>query len=228
MFDIFFISYQESNCEQNWRRLLDFHLDAKRIHGITGIHNVHLAADALSQTDFFWTVDGDNYLLKPLKINCVPEVDLTIFHSKDPLCIDSTALGAVKLWRKGRMIHRDMSKGDFALFSTQTKKVVPDCYSITIYNATPYETWKTSFRHCVKLLSCILQSRDPKYATNINRYIDNWRNTQNVNVLNSNWAYQGFLDAQAYVKIHDNNISELNKINDYKWLSEFWSLNHAA
>lgn len=228
MWDIFFISYQESNCEQNWRRLLEFHPDAKRIHGIKGIHNVHLSANLLSQTEFFWTVDGDNYLLKPLKIVELPEVDLTIFHSEDPLCPETTALGSVKLWRKDSMINKDMSKGDFTLFSTATKKVIPDCFGISIYNATPFETWKTSFRHCVKLLSCILQSRDPKYATNINRYIANWKNTQNSAGLNANWAYKGFLDAEDYVKIYDNNMTELNKINDYKWLNNFWSTKYGA
>jgi len=216
--DIFFISFHESNCEQNWDRLLTFHPDAKRLHGITGIDRAHIAANNLAQTKFFWVVDGDNYLTDELCYNETIDVDLLMFHTMDPLLNLKTSLGAVKLWRKDSFINHDMGKGDFTLFSVKTKLVLPNCYSISKYNCTPYETWKTAFRHCVKLLSIILSTR--KHSTKREEFIQNWQATKHSTELNAKWAYQGYLDAGKYVKLHDNNLTELNKINDYTWLEQ--------
>ena len=61
--NIFFISFNESNQETNWARVLDLHPDAIRLHGIKGIDKVNLACNELCSTENFWTVDGDNWLL---------------------------------------------------------------------------------------------------------------------------------------------------------------------
>lgn len=220
LWDIFFISFRESNCEENWCRLISLHPSAKRLHGIQGIDRAHNAANSLATTEFFWVVDGDNYIIDPLIYNNIPEVDLLMFNTLDPLTNDSTSLGAVKLWRKDSFINKDMSQGDFTLFSVKTKKVLPNILSVSNYNSTPFEAWKTSFRHCVKLLSVILSTR--KHATNREKFIENWQSTQNSTGLNANWAYKGYLDARDYVKLYDNNLQQLNKINDYDWLEQYF------
>lgn len=222
MWDIFFISYGESNCESNWRRLCEFHPNAKRIHGITGIDRAHRTVNELADTPYFWVIDGDNYLLRPLEWQEEPDVDLLMFKTVDPLCDDLTALGAPKLWRTGSFINRDMSRGDFTLYSVKTKRVVDHHFTIGLYNATPWETWKTAFRHVVKLSSVILGTRDPQYATNIDRYLHNWRNTQHHPGANSRWAYLGYCDAIEYSRIHNPNMAELNRINNYRWLKQYW------
>jgi len=222
MWDIFFISYTESNCESNWLRLLEFHPKARRLHGITGIHRAHIAANSLCETPFFWVIDGDNYLFQPLEYAESITVDLLMFHTVDPLSTDTTALGAPKLWRRDSFINHDMSKGDFTLFSVKTKKVIPHTFSINQYNVTAWEAWKTSFRHCVKLLSPILGTSDPRYATNINKYLENWRSTKHSMGQNSEWAYCGYLDAEEWVNHCDGNMDELNLINDYRWLENYW------
>jgi len=213
MQDVFFISFRESNAEENWQRLLEFHPGAKRLHGIKGIDTVHLACNSLCSTDWFWTVDGDNYLLKELTYNVANAPDpLLMFQAIDPLSGQNTTLGGVKLWKKDSIINTDMSKGDFCLNATASKWCEQDVFSETRFNATPYEAWKTSFRHCVKLLSSILENRYK--ADSKQRYLDNWKECDNYDTENANWAYQGYLDAKDFV------ISEnpLNLINDYDYL----------
>jgi len=222
--DVFFISFKESNCEKNWQRVKELHKNAVRLHGIKGIDRVHLICDELCQTEFFWTVDGDNWLLKPLVYNESIDVDLVMFKAVDPLLHNYTLLGGVKLWRKNSMVNRDMSKGDFSLNATKTKKVVDHAYSVTAYNTTAYDAWKTSFRHCVKLLSVIFRNRPN--AKNISTYVDQWRSTQNVIGLNSNWAYQGYIDAEEYVKLYDNDLEKLHMINNYQWLENYFKELH--
>lgn len=200
------------------------HPDAMRLHGIKGIDKVHLTCDQLSTNDFFWTVDGDNYLVDSLVYNEKIDTPLLLFHAIDPIDKMPTLLGGVKLWKKGSIINPSMNKGDFCLNATASKKVIDKSYSITTYNASPFDAWKTSFRHCVKLMSVIFKSRPG--AKNINRYLDHWKSCNESTEANANWCYLGYKDAEAYVQTYDNNLTELFKINDYAWLTSHFNKLH--
>ncbi len=222
MFDIFFISYNESNQETNWKRVLELHPSAMRLHGIEGIDRVHMAANSIASTDWFWTVDGDNWLLESLEwSDLVDYADLLMFYALDPITTKWTKLGGVKLWRKDSIINTDMSKGDFCLNATKEKHSPEKVLSRTDYNKTPYEAWKTSFRHCVKLLSNIIADRP--LASNRNDYLEHWKNIKNEDTGNNNaiWAYKGYQDAENFVK--NNEPSNLFMINDYKWLQNYFN-----
>jgi hypothetical protein len=224
MMDIFFISYREANAETNWQRLLAKHSHAKRIHGITGIDRIHLACNSLATTPFFWTVDGDNLIVEDLEYNEPITTDLVMFKAYDPLITgDTSSLGAVKLWRKDSFINTDMSKGDFTLNATRSKTMSDRCYSVSAYNASEFDTWRAAFRHCVKLLSMILRDRS---KDNREVYLDRWRKTETSTGKYAKWAYQGYLDAIEFVHLYDNNMTELNKINDYDWLDNYFTELH--
>jgi hypothetical protein len=227
MFDIFFISYNESNQETNWQRALDLHPTAIRLHGIKGIDRVHIACNQLTTTEWFWTIDGDNWLLEPLEWNEYEDfVDLLMFHAIDPISLNWTKLGGVKLWRRDSFINTDMSKGDFCLNATKEKRSPIKVFSRTDYNSTPYEAWKTAFRHCVKLLSIIFSNRPN--AVNCNDYIEQWKNTKNKDngINNAIWAYKGYQDAEQFVKMCDDDLSKLFMINDYAWLKNYFKEMH--
>ena len=59
MYDIVFISYKEPNADDNWEALKSRFPNAKRIHGVKGIHQAHIAAANKCFTKMFWIVDGD-------------------------------------------------------------------------------------------------------------------------------------------------------------------------
>lgn len=218
--DIFFISYQEGNCEENWQQVKFLHPHAARLHGIKGIDTVHNICNAIANTDFFWTIDGDNWLTEPLFWDRPINSDLILFHALDPLYNDLTSLGGVKLWRKNSLVNTDMSRGDFCLNATKTKEVNTRHFSITKFNTTAFDCWKTSFRHCVKLQSAFMRNRP--HATKINFYLDRWKNTQNLgSENNSQWAYQGYVDSVDYVRQYDNTVL-LHRINDYDFLQNYF------
>jgi hypothetical protein len=222
--NIFFISYQETNCEENWKNLLTYHPSAIRLHGIVGINTVHLACDSLASTEYFWTVDGDNFITSELTYNKPIDADLLMFKAVDPLYNDLTLLGGVKLWKKGKIIEKTMNRGDFTLNATANKKVIDQSYSITQYNDSPFDAWKTSFRHCVKLTSMFFRNRP--HANNIDIYVNRWKETKDLDQKNANWAYQGYQDAISYTEQHDNNIDKLNLINNYDWLKNYFLQNY--
>lgn len=224
--DVFFMSFRESNCEENWLRVKEFHPNAIRLHGIAGIDNVHMLCNQLAKTEFFWTVDGDNYLTHPLAFDySAIFTDLVMFKSYDPLHDNTTLLGGLKLWRTNKFINKDMSKGDFTLNATKDKQIIEESLSETRYNASPFDAWKTAFRHCVKCMTVIFKSRPG--AKNLDHYISQWRKCGEIDKLNAEWAYKGYLDAVEYSAKFDNNLDELYKINDYDWLENFFKNKHA-
>jgi hypothetical protein len=224
--DVFFISFKESNCEVNWGRTKELHPNAVRLHGIIGIDRVHLLCNSLSTTDYFWTVDGDNWLTESLDYDQDLDVDLLMFKAIDPIHKNLTLLGGVKLWKKDSIINQDMSKGDFSLNATATKRVLDYAYSVSKYNDSQYDAWKTAFRHCVKLMSVIFRSRPN--AKNIDTYIEQWKSCKDILEFNADWAYQGYKDAKEYVALYDNDLPALNKINDYLWLEAYFKERHVT
>ena len=59
MYDIVFISYQETNADENYSLLKEKFPSVKRVHGVKGIHQAHIAAAKKCFTKMFWIVDGD-------------------------------------------------------------------------------------------------------------------------------------------------------------------------
>ena len=49
--DIFYISYDEPNCEEHWADLLNKVPWAKRVHGVKGFDKAHKTAAEQSETD---------------------------------------------------------------------------------------------------------------------------------------------------------------------------------
>jgi len=214
MYDIFFISYNESNCEDNWQNLLTLHPAARRIKDIQGIDRSHMECNQLSTTEKFWTIDGDNWLLQKLPIDITVNHDLIFFNSKDPIDGVISSMGGVKLWTKNKIINPNMSKGDFCKNATRDSIVIQKTISEHRYNATPYETWRCAFRHAVKALSGIITKKvleDNILKFENQKLLDDGRN-------NAMWSYRGYLDAKEYVEVCNGDFNKINYINDYDWL----------
>ena len=70
MYDIVFISYKELNADENWEVLKSRFPTAKRIHGVKGIHQAHIAAAKKCFTKMFWIVDADAIIMDDFDFNC--------------------------------------------------------------------------------------------------------------------------------------------------------------
>ena len=79
MFDIIFISYNEPNAEANYNKLQSRFPLAKRINGVKGIHQAHIAAAKKSFTRMFWVVDGDAKVLDTFNFDYKPEDLETVY-----------------------------------------------------------------------------------------------------------------------------------------------------
>jgi hypothetical protein len=164
--DIIYLSYDEPNAEKNYADLLHKIPWAKRVHGVKGSDAAHKACAALSETEYFVTVDGDN-IVEPEFINV--EIDL------DELGLDESYVfswcgkvnvnglmygnGGLKLWTRefvnNMRTHENSDPAD-------TKGLVEFCfdekyyqfntnYSTSIINGSPFQAFRAGFREGVKM-----------------------------------------------------------------------------
>ncbi len=164
--DIIYLSYDEPNAEKNYADLCSKIPWAKRVHGVKGSDAAHKACAALSETEYFVTVDGDN-VVDPEFINV--EIDLNelgltqdhVFSWCGKINVNNLMYGngGLKLWtRKFVNNMRTHENSD----PTDTKGLVEFCfddryyqfnenYSTSVINASPFQAFRAGFREGVKM-----------------------------------------------------------------------------
>lgn len=216
MYDLFFVSYDEPNAEKNWGILKHRFPHAKRVHGIKGIGNAHRFCATISFTNMFWTVDGDTIVDDDWDFSYVPpnwDGDyLHLWYSRNPVNGMSYGYGSVKLWPKRRVLSHSGSWLDFTT-SVGGIKLVEHTIATTIFNTSPFESWKSAFRECVKLSSNI--KLNPEDTESLER-LNTWK-TVVFDVDFANWCKIGAEDAIAWC---GSDPTDLSMINDFSWLRD--------
>lgn len=209
--DVIFISYNEPNAEENWKRVLEKAPWAKRVSGVSGIFNAHKSAAKLSSTDMFYVVDGDAYLVDDWDFNFQPGIfdrDCAyVWLSQNPINDLIYEYGGVKLFSKSvlmkqkKWITLDMFTGIMKKIKVEEK-----ISCITRFNLNEFSTWRSAFRECVKL-----------YVNNNTSVLNTWL-TKGKNRKFGKYAIHGARDAVEFVKENSSNLDILLNINDYAWL----------
>jgi len=160
-FDVIFLSYDEPNAEEHYADLCNKVPWAKRVHGVKGSDAAHKAAAELSETAWFVSVDADN-IIRPEFF----DVDLDM--SDDEIQVYSWCgrnsinglrygNGGLKLWNKEFVLNMktheaaedDRAQVDFCW--EHGYRAMPQTYSDSIINATPFQAWRAGFREGVKM-----------------------------------------------------------------------------
>jgi hypothetical protein len=216
MYDIVFISYNETNAEDNWLNLKERFPRAKRVDGVKGIHQAHIAAAKKCFTKMFWVVDADAQILENFSFNYkVDEYDLETVHvwrSQNPVNNLVYGYGGVKLLPRKLTLGMDATKPDMTTSISQYFKAVPEIANITAFNTSEFETWKGAFRECAKLAS---KSIDRQNEDETNERLKIWTTVSNGNF--SEYAIRG---ANAGMEFGISNSNDIWLINDFDWLYE--------
>lgn len=220
MLDIIFLSYDEPNCEENWQRLKQRFPHARRVHGVKGILEAHRECARIANTENFFVVDGDAYILDDFDSD-----DLPLGYSHD--CVYAWRSinavndlvygnGGVKLVPKLAFDKVKVKNIDIMKNIGKEYKQVPKIASVTRFNASPFTAWRAGFRECVNLEShvCIgKQERGRLYCLNV------WCNV-GVHRPFGKWCIKGAREGRRYVVRYKDNWQALNLINDFDWLYE--------
>lgn len=160
--DVIFISYDEPNKEYNWAHLLKKCPWAKRVDGVYGSDAAHKAAAHLSESDNFFTVDGDNLVndnfLDPKYFEPFsPGQGVVSFKAKNSINDLVYGNGGVKIWNKLKALSMKTheksidTKFDIEFCWIDNYQHWDWCLSETVINSTPYQAFRAGFREGVKM-----------------------------------------------------------------------------
>ena len=220
MYDIVFISYQEPNADENFAALKERFPTAKRVHGVKGIHQAHIAGAKLCFTKMFWIVDGDAQILDNFDFSYkVDKWDLDVVHvwrCKNPINDLIYGYGGIKLFPRQATIDMDLSKPDMTTSISNKFKAVQELANITAFNTGEFETWKSAFRECCKLSSKVIDRQKDKETED---RLDIWC-TVGADRLYGEYAIAGAKLGRKYGEKYKDSPQDLRRINDFDWLKE--------
>ena len=152
------ISYAEPNADENYQRLLKRYPRAKRIHGVKGIHNAHVAAANICETEMFWIIDGDAELKDDFNFDYVTTQTDTVhvWRSENPVNDLVYGYGGIKLFPTQMARDMDTTTKDMTTSLSTKFKKMDQISVVTRFNTGPFETWKSGFRECAKLSSKVI------------------------------------------------------------------------
>ncbi len=223
MFDIIFLSYHETNADENWEHLKKCmpYPFVKRVDGVEGILNGHKEAARIACTRYFFVVDGDSYVypsfhfsynisgLGHLDICGIPQCNRTyVWRAKNPLNGLVYGYGGIKLFRKESILQKGKMEMDMTL-SIDEFTVMDEIASTTNFNTSAFETWRSAFRECVKLS----QQSDSESQKRLSIW------TTKAKGKFASHCVGGAIDGVKYAKDKENS---LKKINNFKYLRELY------
>ena len=223
MYDIVFISYNEPNARQNFDDLYSrfntigvFGDRVKRVSNVKGIHNAHIEAAKLVNTDYFFVVDGDAQILDSFVFDyTVPNlVDniVHVYHSKNPINDLTYGYGGVKLLPTKLTRNMDITTTDMTTSISNKFKVINEVSNITAFDTDEFSTWKSAFRECAKLSSKTINRQDEEET---NARLKTW-----TTYATGSYKRDALRGANAGMQFGLSNSSNLNLINDFEWLKE--------
>ena len=216
MYDAVFISYNEPDADERYKRLLERYPNTKRIHGVKGIHQAHIAAAKKCSTKMFWVIDGDADLLPEFNLDHkVNEYDLDCVHvwrSRNPINNLIYGYGGVKLLPRRLTMKVDVNSTDMTTSISDRFKAMPFVSNVTNFNTDEFSTWKSAFRECAKLSSKVI---DRQEEGETNERLKIW--TTRAHGRFCEYAIRG---ARAGMEFGLSSGADLRLINNFEWLQE--------
>jgi len=227
-FDIVFLSYYDDNALEKFEKLRDQvslistmskqKLNMIWVKDVDGIFEAHKEAANRVSSKMFWVVDCDADVSSEFEFSYVPDAyDEDIVHvwnSRNPITGMEYGYGGVKLLPT-EMVKEATSWGlDFTTGLSSRFKAMPEVSCVTKFNTDAYNTWRSAFRECVKLAL----KDDAESKQRLEGWLDPVPNADFRDE-----AKRGAEEGKAYAIANKDNLAELNNINNFDWLYDYYS-----
>ena len=226
MYDIVFISYNETNADSAYETLKNRFHNTKRVHGVKGIHEAHIAAAKKAFTKMFWAVDADAVILDDFDFGYLApkhqEDHVHVWQSKNPINDLVYGYGGVKLLPRRMTMKMDTSNPDMSTSISDNFLLMPEVSNITAFNTDPFNTWKSAFRECCKLSAKTIDRQNDKETE---ERLSVWQ-TVGADRPFGEYAIRGAIQGTKYGKYYCDSPQDLRKINDFDWLQEVFNGNN--
>jgi hypothetical protein len=226
-YDIVFISYNEPFADENFKKLCSLGINNKihRVNGVKGIHQAHIEASKIVSTEMFYVVDADARILPEFKFDYqIPYYDFNskntvhVWQSQNPVNGLTYGYGGIKLLPTELTTNMDLTKVDMTTSISKLFKSMNAVSNITAFNTDPFNSWKSAFRECTKLASCIIDRQNNIETT---QRLEIWC-TKTTDL----YALSGACAGKEYGLKNKNNIEALKCINDFNWLEKEFKKYH--
>jgi hypothetical protein len=215
--DIVFISNGEPNAEQNYKRLSLLPKDNRlvRVDSINGRAAAYHAAAEASTTPWFFAVfaklevDIDfDWTWQPDRMQ---QAKHYIFHARNP--VNGLVYGhqAMIAYNRQLVLNNPGVGLDFTLDSPH--EVVPILSGVAHYNTSPWSSWRTAFRECIKLKANL---PDVESEYRLGKWLD-----VNSDEADPQWSRWGAEDAVEYYDQVNGDFDALKKSYEWDWLASY-------
>lgn len=222
-YDIVFISNGEANAEENFKLLKNRFAQVKRVDMVKGIHQAHIAAANLCNTEMFWVVDGDAEILDTFNFDYqIARYDVDgrstvyVWRSFNPVNNLVYGYGGVKLLPTDLTRNMDITSADMTTSISKNFKAIAEMSNKTAFNTDPFSAWRSGFRECVKLAS---RAIDRQNEEETQFRLTAWC-TRGEDKPYGEYAIAGAILGRDYGERNKDKPEALAKINDFEWLQE--------
>ena len=234
--DIIFLSYDEPNAEKNYADLCAKVPWAKRVHGVKGSDAAHKSCAALSETEYFVTVDADNiidpkFLEVEIDLSALGLTSENVFSWCGRVHVNGLMYGngGLKLWTRkfvNEMKTHENSdptdlKGKVEFCFDNRYYQFNESYSESFTNSTPFQAWRAGFREGVKMsLDQGARVKDLKsiWWQNYHRLLV-WSSV-GTDVENGIYSILGAREGAALTNCTD---WDYANVRDFDWLTTYWN-----
>lgn len=220
LYDVVFISYNESNADENYNKLISKCPRAKRVHGVKGIHQAHIKAVELCNTDMIWIVDGDAVIEDNFNFDLVMssyDTDCVhVWRSRNPVNNLEYGNGGVKLLPRKLTLEMNTNTTDMTTSISKKFKAMNEVSNTNMFNTDEFTTWRSAFRECCKLSSRVIERQ---YEEDTQQRLDIWCSEGESKPFGK-YAIAGAIAGRMYGTQYKNDLDALKKINDFNWLKE--------
>jgi hypothetical protein len=219
--DIIFLSYDEPNADINFSNLATRFPYVKRVHGVQGIANAHKAAAEVSDTRFFYVIDGDTEVLPNFDFTYKPETwdqdYVHIWRARNPVNGLEYGYGGVKMFSKKFFKNLTANSVDFSTSLTKDVKYLEEVVSITHFNSDEFRAYRGAFRECAKLAS---KSIEGQVDQETEQRLHTWCNVADKSQFYWKFVLMGANAGLMFGLSNIGNPEELKKVNDFNWLKD--------
>lgn len=215
--DIIFLSYDEFTADANFKKLKERFPRAKRVSGVKGIKEAHIAAAKIATTSVFYVVDADAEILPTFHFDYQPSYyDINsahIWYARNPVNNLEYGYGGIKLFPREKVLSYNGSGIDFTTSVALGVKVIEEVANITHFDTDPFSAWRSAFRECVKLSSKTINGQ---LDQDTEERLKVWCTTGNGEF--GDFSVAGANEGVEFGKAHIGQPDMLRLINDFGWL----------
>jgi hypothetical protein len=212
--DIVFISYDEENAEDNWKKLRSICPRAKRVHGVVGLVAALKAAADKSLTPYFYAVFGKTEVVTDFNFNFCPDYLRRpanyVFQSYNPILDHSYGHDGVVMYDRDWLL--GLADWDLDLTMSHAVVTIPVVSCVNRLDASSWSAWRTAFREAYKLSYYL--SKRPSIEDEYHLHL--WLTRDNTDA--GKWSKLGAAQGRQFYL--DQTEKQDYAVNDWAWLKE--------